>query len=182
MSYGGEYILNHVNSTGVNTDISTKISVKGPSRYPEADWISYAAYATAFYKLQSKFDMTGGVRYNQYSLDAEFDTTFYKFPFTKSSSEKGALTGSLGFVFKPDNRTIFNMNLSTAFRAPNVDDMGKVFDSAPGIVVVPNPGLKAEYAYNADVGMVKRLVKILNLIYQVTILCFQMPWFEEIFC
>ena len=157
LSYGGEYIFNHVNSAGVNTDISTKISAKGPSRYPEADWISYAAYLTGFYNLQSKIDITGGVRFNQYALNAEFDTTFYKFPYTKSSSERGAFTGSLGFVFKPDKQTVFNMNFATAFRAPNVDDMGKVFDSAPGIVIVPNPDLKAEYAYNADVGLVKKI-------------------------
>jgi hemoglobin/transferrin/lactoferrin receptor protein len=33
-----------------------------------------------------------------------------------------------------------------------VDDIGKVFDSEPGSVVVPNPDLKPEYAYNVDFG------------------------------
>jgi hemoglobin/transferrin/lactoferrin receptor protein len=36
-----------------------------------------------------------------------------------------------------------------------VDDLGKVFDSEPGSVVVPNPGLKAEYAYNGEIGISK---------------------------
>ena len=38
------------------------------------------------------------------------------------------------------------------FRAPNIDDIGKVFDSEPGSVVVPNVHLKPEYAYSSDLG------------------------------
>ena len=45
--------------------------------------------------------------------------------------------------------------VATAFRSPNVDDLGKVFDSEPGSVVVPNPDLKAEYAYNVDLNVAK---------------------------
>ena len=36
-----------------------------------------------------------------------------------------------------------------------MDDVGKVFDSEPGSVVVPNPDLKAEYAYNAEIDIAK---------------------------
>jgi hemoglobin/transferrin/lactoferrin receptor protein len=50
---------------------------------------------------------------------------------------------------------VISANLGTAFRSPNVDDLGKVFDSEPGSVVVPNPDLKPEYAYNADLGIAK---------------------------
>jgi hemoglobin/transferrin/lactoferrin receptor protein len=47
------------------------------------------------------------------------------------------------------------VNLSTGFRAPNVDDSGKVFDSEPGTVIVPNPDLRPEYAYNVEAGIAK---------------------------
>jgi hemoglobin/transferrin/lactoferrin receptor protein len=50
---------------------------------------------------------------------------------------------------------VVKANLGTAFRAPNVDDLGKIFDSSPGMVVVPNDNLKSEYAYNADVDVAK---------------------------
>jgi hemoglobin/transferrin/lactoferrin receptor protein len=33
-----------------------------------------------------------------------------------------------------------------------VDDIGKIFDSEPGSVVVPNPDVEAEYAYNGEIG------------------------------
>src|SRR5690554_4055415 len=55
------------------------------------------------------------------------------------------------------------MNASTAFRSPNVDDIGKVFDSEPGAVVIPNPELRAEYAYNAEIGMATVLWKAVKL-------------------
>jgi hemoglobin/transferrin/lactoferrin receptor protein len=37
--------------------------------------------------------------------------------------------------------------------------MGKVFDSAPGTVTVPNPDLKEEYAYCADINLAKIIGK-----------------------
>ena len=52
---------------------------------------------------------------------------------------------------------MISANAATGYRSPNVDDMGKVFDSEPGAVVVPNPDLKAEYAYNFDLGITKVL-------------------------
>ena len=53
-----------------------------------------------------------------------------------------------------------NLNLSSGFRAPNLDDVAKVFDSSPGNVVVPNPGLKPEYAYSIDAGIERKISHI----------------------
>ncbi len=47
----------------------------------------------------------------------------------------------------------WKLNASSAFRAPNIDDIGKVFDSEPGSVVVPNDNLKPEYAYGGELGL-----------------------------
>lgn len=67
----------------------------------------------------------------------------------------GALTGSAGLIFKPGNGWQWSLNLATGFRSPNVDDVGKVFDSTPGLVVVPNPDLSPEYIYNGELGIAK---------------------------
>jgi hemoglobin/transferrin/lactoferrin receptor protein len=40
---------------------------------------------------------------------------------------------------------------------PNVDDIGKLFESVPGNVTVPNPALGSEYAWNFEVGLVKNI-------------------------
>ena len=153
--YGLEYVLNDVNSNGENTDITTGVSKPGASRYPASTWQSIAAYVTDEFKVADNFTLSAGARYNYILLDSEFDTTFYPFPFTEASIANGALTGSLGGVYRPSETVVVSANLGTAFRAPNVDDIGKVFDSEPGSVVVPNPDLKPEYAYNADLGITK---------------------------
>ncbi len=154
--YGAEGVFNDVTSKGSIEDISTQLIQDGPSRYPTATWSSYAAYLSSSYTLSSKLTLQGGVRYNQYALSASFDTTFYPFPFTNSDLNDGALTGSAGLVYRPFSTWQLTVNAGSAFRSPNVDDIGKVFDSEPGSIVVPNPNLDAEYAYNLDIGVAKR--------------------------
>ena len=157
--YGIEYVLNDVNSIGINENIVTNESANGPARYPQATWQSLGIYFNNQYKFTEKTLLQSGLRYNQFLLDATFDTTFYPFPFTEASLNDGALTGSVGVVHRPDEKWVLSSNVATAFRAPNVDDLGKVFDSAPGLVVVPNPDLKPEYAYNIDVNVAKLIGK-----------------------
>jgi hemoglobin/transferrin/lactoferrin receptor protein len=155
--YGFEYIMNDVNSTGQITDISTGNEVGGPARYPNATWQSIAVYVNDEYKATDKITLQAGLRYNQFIINNDFNNNsdFYPFPFTTSTADKGALTGSLGGVYRPAQSWVIRANFGTAFRAPNVDDIGKVFDSEPGAVTVPNPDLEAEYAYNIDLGVAK---------------------------
>lgn len=153
--YGGEAVLNEVTSKGMDEDISTGTFMDGPSRYPESSWGTVGIYLNDSYKISKKTTLQAGLRYSQYMLDANFDTSFYAFPFTEANSNSGALTGSIGGVFRPAESWVIRTNFGTAYRAPNVDDIGKVFDSEPGSVVVPNPDLVAEYAYNFDLGVAK---------------------------
>jgi hemoglobin/transferrin/lactoferrin receptor protein len=88
-------------------------------------------------------------------LNSEFDTTFFKFPFTEAHLKKGAFSASTGITYRI-KKLQFNFNLASGFRAPNIDDIGKVFDSEPGSVVVPNPDLSPEYIYSAELGLIKR--------------------------
>ncbi len=154
--YGAEVILNKVGSTGTTDNILTGVSLPDASRYPDGSaWNSYGAYVTYKNKLSPQYILQTGLRYNFVTLDAEFDTTYYSFPFTTAKMRTGAVTGNAGLVWHPQSDWQVNFNLSTGFRAPNVDDLGKVFDSEPGSVVVPNPDLKPEYAYNAELGLMK---------------------------
>ena len=157
--YGFEYVLNDVNSTGVNENIVNDISQDGPARYPQATWQSIGVYLNDQYKISEKTLFQAGLRYNQFVLKADFDTAFYPFPFTEANLNNGSLTGSAGIVFRPTEKWVISSNVATAFRSPNVDDVGKVFDSEPGSVVIPNPDLEAEYAYNIDLNVAKLLGK-----------------------
>jgi hemoglobin/transferrin/lactoferrin receptor protein len=155
--YGVEGIWNDVTSGGTDKDITSGESVDGPSRYPQATWASYAVYSTWQYQATEKTLLQAGARYNAFSLYADFrdNLPFYPFPFEEANIQKGALTGSLGLVHNASESLAFSAGVATGFRSPNVDDIGKVFDSAAGTVTVPNTGLQAEYAWNAEVGVAK---------------------------
>lgn len=155
--YGLELVWDDVTSTGTDENIKTGTTVAGPSRYPQSTWSSYAAYLSYQFRVTQKFLVQAGLRYNYCMIDADFSSNlpFYPFPFSTVKINDGALTGNLGVVYNPTEKWSLVANFSTGFRAPNVDDLGKVFDSEPGIVVVPNPDLKPEYAYNAEIGVAK---------------------------
>ncbi|RYM35452.1 TonB-dependent receptor [Brumimicrobium glaciale] len=161
--YGVEYVINDVTSTGIVENINTGISAPAAARYPQSQWQSLGVYLNDEHKITDKLTVQAGLRYTHYLLDAKFDSTFYSFPFQEANLNNGALTGGLGAVYSFDAKTVLRFNASTAFRSPNVDDIGKVFDSEPGAVVIPNPELSAEYAYNVDLGVTRVFGNVLKL-------------------
>jgi hemoglobin/transferrin/lactoferrin receptor protein len=154
--YGAEYLYNKVTSTGDTENVIDNTSEPTVSRYPNgADWQSAAVYASFKYKPTSKFVFQSGLRYNQVILNADFseNNEYLNLPFETTKINAGAFTGSLGFSWTPNETIQWKFNATTAFRAPNIDDVGKVFDSEPGSVVVPNDDLKPEYSHGAELGL-----------------------------
>jgi len=162
--YGAEYVRNNIRSTADIRDILTGETIPAGSRYPNGKNIYNSASLYGGYKFNpgSKFTVNTGIRYNYVSLNSEIaDNSFYDFPFTSIESANSAMTFAAGAAYRPDGKTELTMNLSTGFRAPNLDDLGKVFESAPGVLVVPNPDLKPEYLYNVDMGASREFGKML---------------------
>ena len=154
--YGGEYIFNKVSSQGSQQDIETNLIERAASRYPDGStWQTLAGYVHGEYKAKPNLTLLTGLRYSHVWIDAVFDKTFYPFPFDDADLNNGALTGSIGLSWFPKADLQITWNGSTGFRAPNIDDVGKIFDSEPGSVVVPNPDLEPEYAYNVELGISK---------------------------
>lgn len=154
--YGFEQVTNDVGSKAKETDIITNNEVSGQSRYPDGSkWNSTAVYANYTMKVNEVFDIQSGIRYNIFNLKSKFDTSILKFPFAEANISNSALTGSLGLTYHPKNNWFFALNASTGFRSPNVDDIGKIFESTPGSVVVPNTELDAEYAMNFELSINK---------------------------
>ena len=134
-------------------NIITDETSESATRYPDGStWQTLAGYLNAEYKAKPNFTLLSGLRYSHVWIDAIFDKTFYPFPFDDANLNNGALTGSVGFSWFPKTDLQITLNGSTGFRAPNIDDVGKIFDSEPGAVVVPNPDLEPEYAYNIELG------------------------------
>ncbi|WP_298542190.1 TonB-dependent receptor [uncultured Aquimarina sp.] len=156
--YGLEYIINQVYSEGSALNIVTNDVTAAQSRYPDGStWQSIAAYASLKSKLSEKLRFQGGIRYNRIILYSEFDDAFFDFPFTEANLDTEAFTGTAGISWLPNDILQWKFNFSTAFRAPNIDDVGKIFDSEEGSIVVPNPDLEPEYAYNGEIGLTVNL-------------------------
>lgn len=162
--FGVEYVANIVGSDGEDENIITGTRVPGPSRYPDGStWNSAAAYGYYSWRPMDALILQSGLRASYVTLDADFSREFYPLPFSSVALRNGAINGSLGAVLRPGGTWQFDINLSTGFRAPNIDDAGKVFDSTPGFVIVPNPDLRPEYAWNAEIGARNRLGELLRL-------------------
>jgi len=154
--YGLEYVLNRVDSEGRDQSVITNESFEAQSRYPDGStWQTGAVYANLEHKIKPNLTLLSGIRYSHVLLDAEFDNRFFDFPFEEANINTGAVTGSLGISWFPKESLQITLNAGTAFRAPNVDDVGRIFDSEPGSVVVPNPDLQPEYAINGEFGLKK---------------------------
>lgn len=154
--YGLEYVYNAVASFAFQENIETFDREPISTRYPNgSSWQSVAAYFNLKYKPSNTFTLQSGLRYNSITSKANFteNNIFLNLPFNQANNTSDALTGSLGFSWLPSEIIQWRLNLSSAFRAPNIDDIGKVFDSEPGSVVVPTEDLKPEYAYGVELGL-----------------------------
>ena len=155
--YGAEGVWNDVASSGTQRNILTGAVTDLYSRYPQSTWFSAGIYATEAWEVNPKTTVTTGIRASAVGLDADFTSNlpFFPLPFSSARVRDQGVTGSFGVTHRPTADWVIKANVGTAFRAPNVDDMGKFFDSSPGMLVVPNPSLKSEYAYNADFDVAK---------------------------
>ena len=156
LSYGTEYLYNKIRSKGISYNIGTNDVIGIASRYPDgSNWTSLASYLSFKYKPKTRFTFQSGLRYNIISIKADLtpNIEFYDIPFLNSNINTSALTGTAGLSWQQNEMFSWKLNATTAFRAPNIDDVGKVFDSQPGYVVVPNNHLKPEYAYGGELGL-----------------------------
>ena len=160
ISYGTEFIGNKVGSKGCSENLSTSAIEAIASRYPDGSkWQTMAAYLSYKHKPSTKLTVQSGIRYNYVIIDADISNNniFYNLPFDTANLETSAVTGTLGLSWVPSDVFMWKLNTTTAFRAPNIDDIGKIFDSQNGLVVVPNSNLKPEYAYGAELGVTVNL-------------------------
>ena len=161
-SYGAEITYNKVNSTAYSENIYTGSRSILDTRYPDggSNTQSYAAYSAALYKFSTKIIANTGIRYSHNLLYSKFiNKTFFPFPYNNIEQKTNAFSTNLGLVFLPGTGWKISTLMATGFRAPNVDDMSKVFESGNGSLIVPNPGIKPERTFNYELGVSKIINK-----------------------
>ncbi|WP_117880166.1 TonB-dependent receptor [Aureibaculum luteum] len=165
LSYGGE--LTH-NDVGSNPEGKT-LAVSGntitgysgtfavQSRYADggSTYSTAATYVNYRQDISKTSTLNSGIRFTYTNLAATWiDDTFFTLPDNDITIDNSAVTATFGYIFKPVTNWQFNGVLSSGFRSPNLDDTGKVREKS-GDVTVPNINLKPEYAYNAELGILK---------------------------
>lgn len=151
LSYGAEYIYNLVGSVGQIRNIENGGLKPTSSRYPDGStWTSSGVYANLTNRWNIRHRTEGGLRVNRVAVAGEFDSS-YNLPNPIFNTDNTAITGSISHLYSLKNGTL-GVVASTAFRSPNIDDIGKVFDRSPNTVIVPNTDLRPEYAYNGEIN------------------------------
>lgn len=155
--------LNDVKSVADRTNLTTGVKTKLDSRYPDGgnDMNYFGLYAQHLLKIKNgKWVLNDGIRFQSVNLHSTIvDNSFFNLPVTDIKQSPFAVTGNLGVVFMPVSNTRLTGNLSSGFRAPNVDDVTKVFESSTAArrVIIPNADIKPEYTYNFDIGITQTI-------------------------
>lgn len=155
VNYGLEWVQNDVNSEGTAIDFIKQTPIAVADRYPMSKWFSAAGYLNYKHYLGNKSTLEIGTRYNYFGLNSDFTRLlpFFPFDFKEVKLNNRSFSGNLGFVHRFSDKLKLTMQVGTGFRSPNVDDIGKIFDFTAGNVNVPNPDLKSEQAYNAEINL-----------------------------
>lgn len=156
LRYGVDAYYNKVNSSAFVKDILMDTTASISSRYPDGGSImsSISAYMTHTWEISDKVILNDGVRFSNVQLNSKFiDHTFFPFPFDTVTQKNNAVNGNIGLVYMPCNSFRLTTGASSGFRAPNVDDLSKVFESVQGSIIVPNPNLKPEYTFTYELGI-----------------------------
>jgi hemoglobin/transferrin/lactoferrin receptor protein len=155
LRFGLEGTYNDVQSTGTFVKIASGDESPADTRYPDggSTMLTASAYFAHSWEISDKFILSEGIRLSYTQLHADFlFLGITPLPYNSVSQSNIAPSGSIGFVWKPVSTLRLYGNGSTGFRAPNVDDMGKFFESTTGKVVVPNDKLKPEMAFGTEGG------------------------------
>jgi hemoglobin/transferrin/lactoferrin receptor protein len=88
-------------------------------------------------------------------LNSELNTNPLNLPTTIIQQKNLTYSGAIGYAHNPSRNTKMAFNISSGFRVPNIDDLGKIFDSnsVRAMLIVPNFDLKPEKTIAADMGI-----------------------------
>jgi hemoglobin/transferrin/lactoferrin receptor protein len=158
--------LNSLTSTATRKNINTGAISKLDTRYPDGDntMNNFSVYAQHTRKMvQNKLILNEGIRVQTSRLRSTLVDTalLFKLPYTSIEQNVTAVTGNIGLIYLPTNNIKLSMVFSSGFRAPNVDDLSKIFESSTAArqLVVPNPDIKPEKTYNIDLGFSQVIAK-----------------------
>lgn len=162
--------LNDVKSHAVRTNIMSQVDTKLDTRYPDGkNTMNYfAAYTQHIHKFKDeKWILNEGARIQFIGLNSSIiDNSFFSLPVTHVVQKNTSVTGNIGLAFMPALITRISVGFASGFRAPNLDDLAKVFESSTAAkqVVVPNANIKPENTSTIDIGINQKIGKKIDVV------------------
>lgn len=153
--YGLESSFEDLNSSAYSNNINTGAEATIDSRYPNGknNMFRNDLFATYNQTISKKTNWNIGLRMGYTTLKSTIDdNSFFELPATSASQNNFTYSGTIGLIYKPAEEVSLIANVSSGYRAPNIDDLTKVFESAAGSVIVPNEDLKPEKTVTSDLG------------------------------
>lgn len=165
-SYGLEFAQNGVHSEAYAQELILQGNIIAglqektpiPTRYPsdKSTYTTFATYVDYRHDLTPKSTLTLGARHTITELDAAWtEQALIDARLARAYQKYQSSNGTIGYSYKPSPTWQLKALLSTGFRAPNIDDLGKTRENN-GKLSVPNLWLKPESIYSADVGLDKK--------------------------
>lgn len=161
--YGFESYYETLKSTAYAQNINTGVVTSINTRYPNGDnnMMRNDFYVSYNEKMSTKTFWNFGARAGYTSLKSTItDNSVFALPFDEISQGNFTYSGTLGITHNTSKNFALKANVATGFRAPNIDDLAKVFESVPGslsslgTLIVPNEDLKPEKTITGDLGIV----------------------------
>ncbi len=157
--FGFDMQMNLLKSTANRQNIVVDTVGKLDTRFPDGknSMNNFALYFSHTWKLNEQLVLVDGVRAGYSMLHSTLVDTalLFHLPYTDIEQKTPVYSGSIGLINSPSDDLKLSLLLSTGYRVPNVDDVTKIFGSAPGIVIVPNVDLKPEKTINYEIGITK---------------------------
>lgn len=157
--------LNDLHSTASRTNLLTNAIAPLDSRYPDGKnrMNNFAVYTQHIHKFKGqKWILNDGLRIQYIALKSNIiNNSFFSLPITDIVQKNTAITGNIGMVYMPSTSTRIKFGYASGFRAPNIDDLAKIFESSTVArqVIIPNANLKPEFTHGFDAELVKALGK-----------------------
>ncbi len=142
---GLEYYHDNVGSGTISTNTGTGEQTSLRGLYPDGSkYDNFAVYSLHQYESK-KLVLSGGLRYNLIRMEVP-DEVFGKITITPD-----ALVGNAGIVYKLNKQHHLTVNINSAFRAPNINDVSS-FGIADFRFEIPSYDLKPETSFNKEIG------------------------------
>jgi hemoglobin/transferrin/lactoferrin receptor protein len=153
--YGADFVYDDLKSSAFAKNILTGAVGILDSRYPDGKNNTFSAEGFAYFnnKINTKSSYNASLRAGYKTLKSEIVYNPLNLPYSEVIQKNITYSGAIGFVNNPTENVKVALNLASAYRVPNIDDLSKIFESAPGTLIVPNNNLKPEKSVTADLSI-----------------------------